>query len=242
VGYSLRALKMAASTVRERLSQEHWSMIVRCEDELFARCRAHTAKGDFSAAAALRVLKTSSDYLAAITGAQTDRMTRDDGWRLLSIGRHVERLAFLAGALERALELGTLDSDGGFEAMLDLFDSTITFRAQYQQSRDISALTDLVVMDLDNPRSLAWVAHTLRGRLAKLAGSPAGVLSALSFKVPSPEDWDFSSDWERTGELLEPVSLLELLRTLRASAFNVSDDISTTYFTHSGETKQSLGS
>ena len=29
--------------------------------------------------------------LAAVTGAQTDRMTRDDGWRLLSIGRHIER-------------------------------------------------------------------------------------------------------------------------------------------------------
>jgi uncharacterized alpha-E superfamily protein len=240
VGYSLRALKMAASSVRERLSQEHWSMIVRCEDELFNRCHQHTAKGDFSAAAALRVLKSSSDYLAAITGAQTDRMTRDDGWRLLSIGRHVERLAFLAGALSRALELGTLQSDGGFEAMLDLFDSTITFRAQYQQSRDISALTDLLVLDQDNPRSLAWVAHTLRGRLAKLAGSPAGVLSTLSLKVPAPEDWDFSSDHAHSSELLEPVSLLELLSTLRSCAFNVSDEISTTYFTHSGENNQSL--
>ena len=240
VGYNLRALKMAASTVRERLSQEHWSMIVRCEEELFSRCAAHTARGDFSATAALRVLKSSSDYLAAITGAQTDRMTRDDGWRLLSIGRHVERLAFLAGALARALELGTLDSDGGFEALLDLFDSTITFRAQYQQSRDIAALTDLLVLDLDNPRSLAWVAHTLRGRLAKLAGSPAGVLSPLSLKVPAPQDWDFSSDQAQASDLLEPVSLLELLRTLRASAFLVSDEISTTYFTHSGETNQSL--
>jgi uncharacterized circularly permuted ATP-grasp superfamily protein/uncharacterized alpha-E superfamily protein len=242
VGYSLRALKMAASTVRERLSQEHWSMIVRCEDELFTRCREHTARGDFSVAAALRVLKTSSDYLAAITGAQTDRMTRDDGWRLLSIGRHVERLAFLAGALECALELGTLESDGGFEALLDLFDSTITFRAQYQQSRDVAAFTDLVVLDLDNPRSLAWVAHTLRGRLAKLAGSPPGVLSPLSLKVPAPADWDFSSDWRSSTELLEPLTLLELLRALRASAFLVSDEISATYFTHSGETKQSLGS
>jgi uncharacterized circularly permuted ATP-grasp superfamily protein/uncharacterized alpha-E superfamily protein len=240
VGYALRALKMAASTVRERLSQEHWSMIVRCEDELFRRCREHTAKGDFSAAAALRVLKSSSDYLAAITGAQTDRMTRDDGWRLLSIGRHVERLAFLAGALERALELGMLDSDGGFEAMLDLFDSTITFRAQYQQSRDIAALTDLLVLDLDNPRSLAWVAHTLRGRLAKLAGSPAGVLCPLSLKVPAPQDWDFASDHAHASELLEPLTLLELLRTLRASAFQVSDEISTTYFTHSADTNQSM--
>jgi uncharacterized alpha-E superfamily protein len=215
-------------------------MIVRCEEELFSRCQQHTAKGDFSAAAALRVLKNSSDYLAAITGAQTDRMTRDDGWRLLSIGRHVERLAFLAGALSSALELGTLQSDGGFEAMLDLFDSTITFRAQYQQSRDISALTDLLVLDLDNPRSLAWVAHTLRGRLAKLAGSPAGVLSTLSLKVPAPEDWDFSSDHDHASELLEPVSLLELLGTLRSCAFHVSDEISTTYFTHSGDTNQSL--
>ena len=240
VGYALRALKMAASTVRERLSQEHWSMIVRCEDELFRRCGEHTARGDFSAAAALRLLKNSSDYLAAITGAQTDRMTRDDGWRLLSIGRHVERLAFLAGALESALELGTLDSDGGFEAMLDLFDSTITFRAQYQQSRDIAALTDLLVLDLDNPRSLAWVAHTLRGRLAKLAGSPAGVLSPLSLKVPAPQDWNFDSDHARASELLEPLSLLELLRTLRASAFQVSDEISTTYFTHSTDTNQSM--
>ncbi|WP_342621166.1 circularly permuted type 2 ATP-grasp protein [Rhodoferax sp. GW822-FHT02A01] len=240
VGYNLRALKMAASCVRERLSQEHWSMIVRCEEELFARCAAHAAKGDFSAAAALRVLKSSSDYLAAITGAQTDRMTRDDGWRLLSIGRHVERLAFLSGALESGLELGTLEGDGGFEAMLDLFDSTITFRAQYQQSRDIAALTDLVVLDLDNPRSLAWVAHTLRGRLAKLAGSPAGVLSPLSLKVPAPQDWDFSSDHDHASELLEPVSLLDLLNTLRASAFNVSDEISATYFTHAAESNQSV--
>jgi uncharacterized circularly permuted ATP-grasp superfamily protein/uncharacterized alpha-E superfamily protein len=240
VGYNLRALKMAASCVRERLSQEHWSMIVRCEEELFARCAAHAAKGDFSAAAALRVLKSSSDYLAAITGAQTDRMTRDDGWRLLSIGRHVERLAFLSGSLESGLELGTLEGDGGFEAMLDLFDSTITFRAQYQQSRDIAALTDLVVLDLDNPRSLAWVAHTLRGRLAKLAGSPAGVLSPLSLKVPAPQDWDFSSDHEHVSELLEPVSLLDLLNTLRASAFNVSDEISATYFTHAAESNQSV--
>ena len=98
------------------------------------------------------------------------------------------------------------------------------------------------MLDLDNPRSLAWVAHTLRGRLAKLAGSPAGVLCPLALKVPAPQNWDFSNDGAHEAELLEPVSLLELLRTLRSSAFLVSDEISTTYFTHSGETKQSLGS
>jgi uncharacterized circularly permuted ATP-grasp superfamily protein/uncharacterized alpha-E superfamily protein len=237
VGYNLRALKLAASSVRERLSQEHWSVIVRAEEELFSRCTEHAALGDYSAASALRTLKTLSDYLAAITGAQTDRMTRDDGWRLLSIGRHVERLAFLTQALALGIELGSLQIDGGFEAMLSLFDSTITFRAQYQQSRDMAALTDTLVTDRDNPRSLAWVAHTLRGRLAKLAGTPQGVLGRLSHLVPDPADWEFGG----SDALVEPVTLSELLLTLRQSAGRVSDEISATYFTHSGQTKQSLG-
>ena len=45
---------------------------------------------------ALRQLETLSGRTAAMTGQQTDRMTRDDGWRLLSIGRHLERLPSLA--------------------------------------------------------------------------------------------------------------------------------------------------
>jgi uncharacterized circularly permuted ATP-grasp superfamily protein/uncharacterized alpha-E superfamily protein len=241
VGFNLRALKMAAASVRERLSQEHWNIIVRAEEELFASCSADYARGDYSAAAALRALKTSSDYLAAITGAQTDRMTRDDGWRLLSIGRHIERLAFLAHALERGFELGTVATDAGFEALLNLFDSTITYRAQYQQSRDLLLLTDLLVQDRDNPRSLAWVAHTLRGRLSKLAGSPDSMLSPLAEKVPDPAHWNYEETTDTGSELLEPVSMVELLRALRHAAYLVSDEISSTYFTHSGSTNQSVG-
>ena len=213
VGYSLRALKMAASSVRERLSQEHWSMIVRCEDELFNRCHQHTAKGDFSAAAALRVLKSSSDYLAAITGAQTDRMTRDDGWRLLSIGRHVERLAFLAGALSRALELGTLQSDGGFEAMLDLFDSTITFRAQYQQSRDISALTDLLVLDLDTRGTGPHARNLLRQlrEAAAWARLPAVIVLADADTATA----ELLAEHGFTDALFKPVDPMAVARAAR---------------------------
>ena len=40
-------------------------------------------------------------------------MTRDDGWRLLSTGRHVERLGFLAQALSSAFETGAVFDEGG---------------------------------------------------------------------------------------------------------------------------------
>jgi uncharacterized circularly permuted ATP-grasp superfamily protein/uncharacterized alpha-E superfamily protein len=241
VGYNMRALKLAAATVRERLSQEHWNTIVRAEEQIFQRCAQLTAHGDYAPHQALRILQDASDHLAAITGAQTDRMTRDDGWRLLSIGRHVERLSFLATALEHSLSSGAVDTDGGFEALLGLFDSTITFHAQYQQSRDVAALVDLLVLDRDNPRSLAWVAQTLRGRLAKLAQSPPQEMSAMSLRVPAPDTWDLASLCESPGDgpVMQP--LRTLLQSLREAAYVVSEDISTTYFTHSGDTKHSVG-
>jgi uncharacterized circularly permuted ATP-grasp superfamily protein/uncharacterized alpha-E superfamily protein len=256
VGYYLRALKMAASSVRERLSQEHWRVIVRAEEELTQRCEEHAREGDYSSLDALQVLKDTSDHMAAITGAQTDRMTRDDGWRLLSIGRHIERLGFLAGALARGFETGSVHTNGGFDAMVELFDSTITFHAQYQQSRDLAALIDLLVLEGDNPRSLAWVAHTLRGRLAKLAGSEPNELSELSLRVPDPTAWGLvqlceaqplqaveggqaDPDTARPGSYF--YALHDLLFQCTEAAFEVSDEISTTYFTHSGITKQSVG-
>lgn len=260
VGFHLRALKMAGSTVRERLSQEHWRVIVRAEEEFFARCAEHTKNGDYSALKALQVLKNTSDHMAAITGAQTDRMTRDDGWRLLSIGRHIERLAFLAGALASGIESGSVHTDGGFDAMIALFDSTITFHAQYQQSRDMAALIDLLVLDRDNPRSLAWVTHTLRGRIAKLAGSEPDELCALSLHVPDPKAWRLEALCQSQPTLIKGLNVLgsltknsnadepgyyfalnELLIQCSAAAFHVSEEISATYFTHSGETKKSMG-
>jgi uncharacterized alpha-E superfamily protein len=198
-------------------------------------------QGDYAPSSALRVLKSASDHLAAITGAQTDRMTRDDGWRLLSIGRHVERLNFLAASMERAFDTQAVDSEGVFEALLALFDSTITFHAQYQQSRDIAALIDLLVLDRDNPRSLAWVAHTLRGRLAKLAGAAAGEMGSLSLLVPNPDTWDLAHLCEAGHEEGQEPPLKALLMSLQDTAFSVSDNISTTYFTHSGQTKHSVG-
>ncbi len=256
VGYYLRALKMAGSSVRERLSQEHWRIIIRCEEELFARCAVQRQRADFSALQALQILKDSSDHMAAITGAQTDRMTRDDGWRLLSIGRHIERLGFLSSALMRGLDTGSLETDGGFDAMVELFDSAITFHAQFQQSRDMAALIDLLVIDRDNPRSISWIAHTLRGRLARLAGSEPNQLCALSRKVPNPGAWGLAQLCDEAPDLVTPASdldsveadaasryalLKDVLSQCMQASYMVSDDISATYFTHSGLAKQSLG-
>ena len=240
VGYNLRAMRLAGSSVRERLSQEHWNVMQRTESIFSERC-AHTAlQADYSWLEAQDTLRATSDRLAAITGAQTDRMTRDDGWRLLSLGRHIERLRFLSTALLLGFESGAVHQDGGFEAMINLFDSEITFHAQYQQSRDLAALIDLLVLDRDNPRALAWVSHTLRGRLARLAGAAPDQLSLMSANVPDPSLWQLEPLCE-PGLAAQFGNLRQLLLDCGDAAIQVSEDISVTYFTHAQAVGQSLG-
>jgi len=243
VAFNLRALRQAAAGVRERMAHEHWTIIVRAEEEFLRRSAEYAAADSYQAVDAMRLLESASGHLAAITGGQTDRMTRDDGWRLLSVGRHIERLSFLSHALALAFETGAVHDAAGFEGVLALFDSTITFHAQYQQTREVAALLDLLVTDRDNPRSLGWVAQTLRGRLTRLAGERPGELSLLLPAVPDPEQWDLVGLCSGTEDAPAAVQsgtpgapgLQALLQQCTESAHVLSDAIGALYFTHSSD-------
>ncbi|WP_310628190.1 circularly permuted type 2 ATP-grasp protein [Limnohabitans sp.] len=245
VGYNLRALHQAASSLRERLSPEHWNAIVHCVDQFSADCAQAGSPHAFSAVQAMQALDAASSALAAITGAQTDRMTRDDGWQLLSIGRHVERLGFLSSALDLAVEVGAFENTADdahsadensshFTALLSLFDSTITFQAQYQQSRELAPLIELLVQDNDNPRSLAWVARTLRGRLSKLADTPMGEPDALARLVPDLKQTDLEQLCTPNDVGHHP-NLRACLTECMQAAWQVSDAITAHYFSHTDD-------
>jgi uncharacterized alpha-E superfamily protein len=189
-------------------------------------------------------LQSASELLAAITGSQTDRMVRDDGWRLLSMGRHIERMITLSRALVLAMEHGCVHDTDGFEAVVALFDSTITFHAQYQQRRDMVALVDLLVMDRDNPRSLAWVVQTLRARLGKLAISAAPQDAALALALPDPDTWVLAdlSNWQRTDNGQRRwTALTTLLESCVVAAGALSEEITHLHFNHADLRNQTLG-
>jgi uncharacterized circularly permuted ATP-grasp superfamily protein/uncharacterized alpha-E superfamily protein len=237
VGYNLRAIKLAAAAVRERLSPEHWTLIEQTESAFF-QSKENDAPVATSAWAQ-QLLSRTSQLMAALTGAQTDRMTRDDGWRLLSIGRHIERLDFLAHALATAIQTNCLQSQAGFDAVLALFDSTISFHAQYQQNRTLGALLELLLTHTDNPRALGWVAQTLRGRLAKMGHLANGATEKMSQKIPKL--WDIELTALSTDGLNPSPELVELLGQCRLTARTVSDQLNSLFFSHSDESQQSVG-
>jgi hypothetical protein len=84
------------------------------------------------------------------------------------------------------------------------------------------------------------VVHTLRGRLAKLAGSQPDQLGLLSHSVPDPDQWRLEplceADADGTFNALD-----QLLEDCGQAAYHVSEEIGATYFTHSGDAGLSLG-
>jgi uncharacterized alpha-E superfamily protein len=229
ITYNLAALERSSMALRERLSSEHWGLI-RTMREGFGRALETSGDDLPTRAQVLPALDQLAMQLAAVTGAQSDRMTRDHGWRLLTVGRLSERLIGVASRLQAFVDARALGSVVGIELLLELFDSVITFRARYQRHEDLLALADLLVLDSANPRAFAGVLRRLRTELSKLPGD-ADSLQDLLRLLPA----------EGTGMTLESLrgaddaAIAQALRTLAASmaqrASALADRVSERYFT-----------
>ena len=225
IAFDLQALERAALSVRERLPAEQWTLVRTMKEALAEALTPPRAD------AALPALDRLALELSALTGAQTDRMTRDAGWRLLTIGRLLERLLGLSATLEAFLAQGVLASPDGVDALLDLFDSTITFRARHQRHDDLLALADVLVLDDTNPRSLAGVLRRLRTELGKLPEATG--VSRLPARGVGLQLQELEGDI--AGRLLERA------RALHATALAVADDIGQHCFSPAGLTASVAG-
>jgi uncharacterized circularly permuted ATP-grasp superfamily protein/uncharacterized alpha-E superfamily protein len=229
VAYNLAALERSSTALRERLSAEHWGLI-RSMREAFAQ-GLDTAPGELpTLAQVLPALDRLALQLAAVTGAQTDRMTRDHGWRLLAVGRLVERLNGVASRLQAFLQAQALGTAAGIELLLELFDSVITFRARYQRHDDLLALADMLVLDSANPRAFAGVLRRLRTELGKLPGAPESLQPLLDL-LPEQGAGLTLDDLRGADDAAITAALLKLSATLVATAATLANEVGERFFT-----------
>ena len=170
----LSALERAIRDVRDRLPAEHVQIPGRVKQLLLQARHSQKNSASLGLVSGLEVIETLDLMevpLAALVGFQLDRMTRDLGWRMLSAGRMVERLINQSQTTDQFFGSAAVYTSRGFDTLLMLFDSAITYRTRYQRQQDIAALLELTVIDTTNPRSIASALHTLAGELAELPNS-----------------------------------------------------------------------
>lgn len=246
ITYNLEALANAAGQIRDRLSPDHWRLILAAsEDFVHAPDRDPDAveeRHEYSAVHAQLALQHLGTQLSAITGAQTDRMTRDDGWRLLTIGRQTERLSIMAVTLQALFAENTVLLQAGFALLLDVFDSTITYRAYYQSRHEIPVLLNLLVLDTDNPRSLACIVDVLRGELARFPDSRSLKSDELLAILPDAGLGATLSELCERDADGRYAAVLALAQRMFDVANTLSNEIGRRYFSHAIDFAQTVRS
>src|SRR6202043_4096363 len=105
--------------------------------------------------------------LAAFVGLASDSMTRGQAWRFLDMGRRIERVLFISRFLK-----DTLVENGAdpvlLEAVLDISDSSLTYRRRYLTHLEAHAIADLLLADESNPRGTAFQLAQLEQHLNAL--------------------------------------------------------------------------
>jgi len=212
-----KQLARVAFNLRDRMSADNWRTLNQLiADPVFQR--------GASLPLALAWLDRAVTSMMTLSGFVLDGMTRSVGWRFLSIGRRIERLAGLTTALQTAIVEGRAH---GLDWLLELADSTVTYRSRYLVAPEWLPVLDLLVRDEVNPRSVAFQVKGLSEYIVRLEQSHGRFASdVLSPGLQALRQLD--------AQDLHPESpvLAQLLDQLLRAALAVSDEISLKFFSH----------
>lgn len=157
-------LQRIAMFLRDRTSNDLWRAANQLGDLL-----ANAPKEKILLAAdALGILSETLLGLASFHGLARENMTRAQGWRFIDMGIRIERAMSLCTFLDYTLRSPEADNPSLLETVLEVADSTLTYRSRYNLLPNIAAVYDLVLLDDTNPRSLFFQINQLAQHFEKL--------------------------------------------------------------------------
>jgi len=168
-----------ATMVGDRTSNDLWRVISRLNDRLTPQAGSPILfAGD-----AVGTLNEALLSIAAFHGLARENMTRAQGWRFLDMGLRVERTIYLADFLECALRSPEADTPSLLEAVLEVADSSITYRSRYNVLPNMAAVYDLVLLDENNPRSLLFQLNQLTKHFERLPREKESALPSAMQRI-----------------------------------------------------------
>ena len=238
---SLRSLVdqfyFVGTEVRERLSSDAWRIIQQLREgfhiDRFTNCdlAEHT-----------EITNELLVDLAALSGFVSESMTRNYGFRFMNIGRRTERALQIIRLVKNCFVYKNHVNDDVLVATLEVADSLMTFRSRHQSNLNLENVLSLMLIEEQNPRSLAY-------QLVALDQS-VHALPMLSKSISLPAHHRLSMEALHTVRMLEASKLCEtdkvgrhtgiesICRTMETILPKLSNSISNQYFVHSGPMNQ----
>ncbi len=229
---TLTQVQRIAGLVRDRLSQESWRTLNTFQN--YRGWQADAAQA--SIGETVDLLDTGLGAFAAFNGLMHENMTRNLGWTFLDMGRRLARALAICDLMLAVFgAAGAQEGDDPSLAfVLDVADSSMTYRARYRQTPMLPLVLDLLLIDETNPRSLAFQLAALSAHIDQLPQNSAQLgrldesrlLMALLTRVRMAE----------VARLAEPgiggtrTALVDLLTEQSQHLLDLSDSICRRYF------------
>jgi uncharacterized alpha-E superfamily protein len=230
----LGSVRRNAEAVRERLSFDTFR-ILRDLTEIGGQSELTPGRETDDA---LRLLNRLIQYLAAFNGMVMENMTRGYGWRFLDMGRRLERTREMIQLSQQLAVRGNPQDDGALELLLELADSTMTYRGRYQAAPQLPAVLDLLLCDDSNPRSAMFQIARLADHIAALPGADdeaimtpdQRIVTRLASELRLADPLELGANVSRFDARIE---LDRLARRIDRDVHRLSDHIAERFFSHS---------
>ena len=166
--------------LRDRISVDTWRIISQLGDALdnYDNTPSVTPMSD-----ALNVLTRVILELASFHGLAKENMTRAQGWMFLDMGHRIERTVYICELLRAGLRSADAENPSLLEAILEVGDSTITYRNRYSLLPQLAAVYDLLMLDDLNPRGLRFQFERIRQQFEHLPHEQNSALLTPAMRV-----------------------------------------------------------
>jgi len=227
----LARVRQTAWSVRDRLSLDTWRAI----HVLTTRDTLPEAPSGFDSAEALSYLDAMVRHAAALSGLSAENMTHGPNWVFLDLGRRVERGANLAW-LVREMAAG---SDGvdieRLRMMLEIADSTMTYRSRYLNVFQLAPVVDLLLLDDSNPRAAAFQITAIADNLRELPRSSPGKRNVRPLTLAADVRAELAAYGASPAGIDERAtrrSLVDFTNRIEQAMWAIADEITDAYFRH----------
>jgi len=233
IGWNLKHLRRVAWQLKERLSQDSWHVLQQLEDVFSQPAPSNPEARMITAATAL---DRAVVILSAFAGLLAESTTRGMGWRFLELGKRLERALQLSELLRAGLSRAPFDDEPLLGTLLQVTDSSITYRTRYFTTFQTEYVLDLLVGDAANPRSLSFQIAAVLEHLSHLPRDPKTtgpaahqrLAEAALAAIRSNTSEDLAArDFE--GNL---ASLDTFLASFTGNLHDISDAIAARHFSH----------
>lgn len=168
LGWNLKQVRRVSWQVKERLSTDTWRVLNTLDQDF---SRIPSSNPDQRMVSEMNLLDRAIVTLSAFAGLLMESTTRGHGWRFLDIGRRLERGLQLAESLRHGLGEAANTAEPYLDMLLQLADSSITYRTRYLTDIRDDLVLDLLLADETNPRSVAFQLKTLDQHVGELPSS-----------------------------------------------------------------------